>query len=160
MGGGWGLLFTTDIRLAVRSAEFSFSEVKRGIVPAIISAYVVPQLGPFHAKQLFLTGEKISAEKAQEIGFLSGVVDTEEELDRETLRYVRVVLGNGPGAMSHVKSAVQFVSTHAHPENLRYVQELFDAAVVTSPEALYGMACFMQKAQPDWTQFLREQAKL
>jgi methylglutaconyl-CoA hydratase len=56
MGGGMGILFATDLRISLESANFSFPEVKRGIVPALISAYIVPQMGLFKAKQYMLTG--------------------------------------------------------------------------------------------------------
>lgn len=69
MGGGWGLVFTADIILVAKSAFFQFSEVKRGIVPAIISAVVTPQLGLAKTKQLMITGRRISAEEVT--GYIS-----------------------------------------------------------------------------------------
>lgn len=160
MGGGWGLLFTTDIRIAVQDAWFSFSEVKRGVVPAIISAYVVPEFGTFRAKQLFLTGEKVSASQAMEYGFLSQVVADEESLDIATKKYIDILLESGPKAMEIIKEAVYHVNNHSHQENLTYVNSIFQKHVITSEEARYGIMCFMNRQKPNWTQFYLDKAKL
>jgi len=160
MGGGWGLLFTTDIRIAVKDAWFSFSEVKRGVVPAIISAYVVPELGSFRSRQLFLTGEKITAKQALDYGFLSDVVLDEEGLNVATEKYVNILLESGPKAMAVIKELVHFVENHPHPENLNNVNIIFQKYVLSSEEARYGIMCFMNRQKPDWTQFHKDQAKL
>jgi len=160
MGGGWGLLFATDIRIAVRDAWFSFSEVKRGVVPAIISAYVVPELGPFRAKQLFLTGQRVSANQAYEFGFLSEVVPDEATLDVATKKYIDTLLESGPRAMEIIKETVHYIDNHTHQENLAHVNSIFQQFVVTSEEAKYGITCFANKQKPDWTQFYKNKAKL
>jgi len=160
MGGGWGLLFTTDIRIAQKSATFSFSEVKRGIVPAIISAYVVPELGQFRAKQLFLSGERISASRAYEIGFLTEVVEDEEALDKATNKYINMLLENGPSAMAQIKESVHTICNNKHEENILHVLEVFDKSVVTSEEALYGIMCYTQHKTPNWGEFYKNKAKL
>ena len=160
MGGGWGLLFTTDVRIAVKDAWFSFSEAKRGVVPAIISAYVVPELGPFRAKQLFLTADRISAHRALEVGCLSEVVEDEAALDAVTKKYVDMLLESGPKAMEVIKDTVHYVANNSHDANLKYVGDLFQKYVVTSEEAKYGIMCFMQRKKPNWSEFYKNKAKL
>lgn len=76
MGGGNGLLFCCDIRLAPPNAWFQFSEVKRGLVPAMISTFIVPQLGLFHSRELFITGRRLPAARALQIGFLTDLAPT------------------------------------------------------------------------------------
>lgn len=144
----------------VESAFLSFSEVKRGIVPAIISAYVVPELGPSLARRLFLTGEKISARVALDLGVVAEVAVDHEQLDRVTQQYVEALLENGPTAMAKVKAAVHHHVDHTHEENLKYVKDLFENYVVTSKESLYGMKAFLKKEKPDWTTFVLSNAKL
>src|SRR5215831_5908871 len=80
MGGGLGLIAVCDIVIAVESARLSFSEVKLGIAPAVISPYVVRKIGETHARVLFVTGERFSAARAREIGLVH-IVTAAEELD-------------------------------------------------------------------------------
>src|ERR1700730_9986186 len=78
LGGGVGLIATSDIAMVVDSARFAFSEVKLGIAPAVISPYVVRKIGETHARVLFVTGERFSAARAREIGLVHTVVPLEE----------------------------------------------------------------------------------
>ena len=121
-------------------------------MPALISAYIAPQIGSFKAKELMLTGKKISAQQAYQLGFLTHVAENDEELDKVTREYVEELLSSAPGAMSVIKSTVDYVCSHGHEENTAYVQKVF-GKTVHSPEALYGMSCFVQKKKPDWTEF-------
>ncbi|KAL6041647.1 ClpP/crotonase [Balamuthia mandrillaris] len=148
LGGGFGLVFTSDIRIASKKAWFWFAEVKRGLAPLIISAYIVPQIGTFQAKQWMLTGRKISATEAMRLGFITAVAD-EGKLDEVTQQYVKELLGSAPKAMRLVKESVEHVANHPHEANIEYVTKNFPA-MLQSEEALYGMSCFMQRKQPDW----------
>ncbi|ELR17110.1 enoylCoA hydratase/isomerase, putative [Acanthamoeba castellanii str. Neff] len=152
LGGGWGLVFTADIRVATKDAWFWFAEVKRGLVPAIISAYIVPQIGAFRAKEYMLTGKKMSAQKAYELGFVSALVENEQELDAKVNEYVEELLSSAPTAMADIKHLVNHVSSHSHEDNLNEVEKVF-GKMVHSEEALYGMSCFAQKKKPDWAAF-------
>ena len=80
IGGGVGLVSCCDIVVAVERAKFSFSEVRLGILPAVISPFVIAKIGPGNGRELFLTGERFSAERAKEIGLVQHVV-AEEALD-------------------------------------------------------------------------------
>ncbi len=154
-----GLVFTSDIRVATKDSWFCFAEVKRGLVPAIISAYIVPQIGAFRAKEYMLTGKKVSAQKAHELGFISAVAENEEHLDRIVNEYVEELCTSAPQATQDVKHLVNHVASHSHESNLEEVEKVFNK-MVHSPEALYGMSCFLQKQRPDWSAFHRANAKL
>eukprot|EP01089_Gocevia_fonbrunei_P009755 TRINITY_DN22152_c0_g1_i1.p1 TRINITY_DN22152_c0_g1~~TRINITY_DN22152_c0_g1_i1.p1 ORF type:complete len:274 (+),score=56.63 TRINITY_DN22152_c0_g1_i1:120-824(+) len=148
LGGGLGLVFATDIRVSTDKAWFWFAEVKRGIVPALISSVIVPQLGAFHSKQFMITGSKISAAKGKELRFLSDVVP-EEALDKVVSDYALEILTSAPNAIKDIKQTVNFVDGNLHQENIKYVKEKFKNTV-HSEEAIYGMYCFAQKKTPDW----------
>ena len=151
LGGGVGLVFTTDIRIAVRNSFLSFPEVRRGIVPALISLYIVPQLGPSASKQFFMTGGKITAERAHQLGVISDIVDTEEEMDKKIEEYVKELISGGPGAIRDIKQLVSYLSMHGptREENVNYVQKVF-GKMMTSEEAALGVSSFLQKKEADW----------
>lgn len=137
-----------------RKAYFCFPEVKRGIVPALISAYITPELGPYLTRQYMLTGEKVSAEELYRHGVVTSLVDNDEEMHRVTQSYVEQLLSSAPHGMSVIKSLVAHVASHSHQDNVPYVRKVF-TQTVHSEEALYGISCFMQKQQPDWSAFLK-----
>lgn len=138
----------------IQTNVYAHTQVKRGIVPALISAYIAPQIGSFHAKQLMLTGKKITARQAYDLGFLTCVAESDEELDKLTKEYADELLTSAPGAMAVIKNTVDYVCSHGHEENVAHVQKVF-GQTVHSPEALYGMSCFVQKKKPDWTEFTK-----
>jgi methylglutaconyl-CoA hydratase len=149
-GGGWGLLFTADFRLAVRSASFAFSEVRRGIVPALISSFIVPQLGRTHSARLMLSGERISAAEALRLGALTQVCEDAQALRTATARLVSQLLLCAPRAMSEIKRLVAGVAESSAAEGGRLAAEVF-GRTVQGEEARYGVACFLQKQTPDWS---------
>ncbi|CAG8821722.1 2927_t:CDS:1, partial [Cetraspora pellucida] len=123
LGGGLGLVFTTDIRITLKEAYFSFPEVKRGIVPAIISRYVVPEIGLFKAKQYMLTGEKISAEQGFSDKFITCVVEDHEELNNKVNQYTKLLLSNAPVAIKAIKELVNLIGSTENEElKKNYIQ--------------------------------------
>src|SRR5260370_15088782 len=114
MGGGLGLLAVCDIVIAVEGARLAFSEVKLGIAPAVISPYVVRKIGETHARVLFVTGERFSATRAQQIG-LCQIITTTEELDATVEKTVRELLSGGPQAIRACKAFALNVG-HMHRE--------------------------------------------
>ena len=103
LGGGSGLTACADIAIAARDAVFGFSEVKLGIIPAVISPFVLPKIGA-HARRYFLTGERFDAETALRIGLVHEVTD---ELDASVDRVVGELLGSGPNAVREAKRLVR-----------------------------------------------------
>jgi len=150
MGGGNGLVFGCDLRIATKDSFFSFPEVKRGIVPALISAIIVPQLGQFQSKQHFLLGARIPAPELYRMGMLSSVVDNDSQLKEEAQKFIKELLSSAPNAMSEVKKLVDYTTFNSHQDNVTHVQQVFQKTV-HSEEAMYGISCFLKKQTPDWT---------
>ncbi|RUP47850.1 ClpP/crotonase-like domain-containing protein [Jimgerdemannia flammicorona] len=155
LGGGLGLVFTTNIRVALRSSYFALTEVKRGLIPAIISRYIVPEVGSFRANEYMLTGRRVSAAEFVSAGFVTCVVDTPEELDSKTAEYVDMLLTSAPGAMRNIKELVRVVAAGGRgdeaEERVRTHVEGAFLGMMKSEEAAYGIMCFAQKVDPDWT---------
>jgi methylglutaconyl-CoA hydratase len=103
LGGGSGLVACSDIAIAAPDAIFGFSEVKLGIIPAVISPFVLPKIGE-HARRYFLTGERFSAETALRIGLVSEVAD---DLDRAVERVVVELTSAGPEAVREAKTLIR-----------------------------------------------------
>ncbi|KAI8069596.1 enoyl-CoA hydratase/isomerase [Gongronella butleri] len=158
-GGGVGLLFTADIRVAVDDAFFALTEVKRGLIPAIISQYIVPEVGAHKAREYMLTGRKVSAAEST---FLDRKVPA-AQLDQAVQHYVDMLVDSAPGAMANIKRLVHDVAGHADAEKDKRVQAVVERGylhMMQSDEAVFGITAFMNKQKPDWNQFLKDQAKL
>jgi len=159
MGGGVGLFFMTDIRIVNKDAHFSFPEVKRGIVPALISAYIVPQLGLHKSKQFMLTGERVTAQELYRLGAISQLASNDEEMEKITDKYIEELMSSAPKAMEEIKGVTQYTNCHTHDENVKEVQKVF-SRTVHSEEGIYGISCFVQKQKPDWIEFHSKKSKL
>ena len=140
--GGIGLIAACDVALAGRSATFAFTEVRLGVVPAVISVPVLPMLAPRAARELFLTGEVFDAARAAEIGLITRVVD-DAELDAEVARYVDMLALGAPA-----RSPPRRISSPARPR-LRGALAL-SAERFASPEGREGVAAFAEKRRPSW----------
>jgi enoyl-CoA hydratase/carnithine racemase len=103
LGGGSGLVACADVAIATPDAVFGFSEVKLGIIPAVISPFVLPKIGA-HARRYFLTGERFGAEVALRIGLVEEVAD---DLDEAIDRVVSELLTAGPEAVREAKRLVR-----------------------------------------------------
>jgi len=152
LAGGLGIFFSTDIRIAKEDSYFQFTEVKRGLVPAMISVYIVPQIGLFKAKELMITGRKINAKEAFEWGFLSSIVKNDIELEKVTQNYLNEILENGPKSMMNTKENIYYISNNTKEHNLNHAQKVFQN-MIQSEESKYGVGCFIQKKKPNWNQF-------
>ena len=134
--------------IAVDHAVFSFSEVRIGVIPAIISVFVLPKLGPHHGMRLFLTGERFEAAKAVEYGLVHRTVPG-EQLEAAVLAEIDALSQGGPNALAEVKQLVRKVPTLSLEEALEHTtsksRELFQ-----SEEAAEGMQAFAQKRKPGW----------
>jgi methylglutaconyl-CoA hydratase len=148
VGGGVGLVACCDIALAADTARFGFSEVKIGLVPAIIAQYVVPKIGISQARALFVSGARFTAERAFEIGLVHVVVGA-EELDTTVASLTRQLLSNGPEATGAAKRLVDAIWTLDRDAARRYVIEAI-AAARTSAEGQEGMRAFLEKRKPSW----------
>ena len=149
-GGGVGLIACCDIAIAVQSARFALTEVRLGLVPAVISPYVVACIGQRQARRFFLTGEPISAALAEAIGLLHQVV-ADDELDAAVERTVEFLLLGGPQALAHCKELIRTV----HFDNNLSDALIFHTAEViselrVSAEGQEGLTAFLQKRPPYW----------
>ena len=148
IGGGVGLVSCCDIVVAVERAVFAFSEARLGIVPAVISPFVLAKIGPGAARELFLTGERFDARRAQALGLVQHVV-AEEELDATVTERVAQLLLAAPGAQTTVKELIHTVA-HRPKESVRdYTAETI-ARRRASDEGREGMSAFLEKRKPDW----------
>jgi methylglutaconyl-CoA hydratase len=149
LGGGVGLAAVCDIVVAAEDAAFAFTEVKLGIVPAVISPYAIAKIGRSAARELFLTGARFSAARAKEIGLVHAVVE-ESELDRVIAKYVNDLLTSAPGAVAAAKELIEAVATHTRTSATEYtIDAIADRRV--SPEGQEGMGAFLGKRAPSWT---------
>jgi methylglutaconyl-CoA hydratase len=148
IGGGVGLISCCDIVVSVDRANFGFSEVRLGLVPAVISPFVVAKIGVGRARELFLTGERFTAGYALEIGLVQHVVP-EDELDEKVNERVKQLLMAAPGAQTDAKKLVKAVS-HRPKEDVRgYTTDLF-ARRWNSEEGREGIRSYLDKRKPGW----------
>lgn len=146
--GGLGLVGAADIVVTVSDVQFSFSEVRIGVIPAVISVVCIPKLGTHHAMKLFLTGERFTGEQAVGMGFAHRAVSAEaltgavkEEIDAINL--------GGPIAVQECKKLVRRVRelniADGFDETGEWSKRLFQ-----SEEGAEGMAAFREKRKPNW----------
>lgn len=146
--GGIGLIAAADIAIAAVPATFAFTEVRIGVVPAIISVPCLRRMPPRAAAEYFLTGEIFGAERAAEIGLLTRAVG-ETELDAEVQRYARMLLAGAPGALASAKGVLRDVPALPFADGLAWTAEL-SASGFASAEAREGMTAFAEKRPPSW----------
>jgi methylglutaconyl-CoA hydratase len=148
LGGGAGLAAVCDIVVAEQQATFGFTEVKVGILPAIISPYVLTKVGASAARELFLTGMRFGAARAKEIGLVHAVVP-ERELDTAVRAYVAEVLTAAPGAVATAKELLRKVWGRPVQDTIGITTDTIAARRV-SAEGQEGMKAFLEKRKPNW----------
>ncbi len=150
-GGGVGLIACCDVAIGVEGAKFSLSEVKLGLVPAVISPYVIAAIGARQARRLFVTAEVFDASEALRIGLLHQCVPN-EELDEAVARAVHWLGKGGPNAQREAKSLALGMSgaTPADAERLDTRNAALIARLRVSPEGQHGLGAFLEKRAPDW----------
>ncbi|NUW43987.1 enoyl-CoA hydratase-related protein [Nonomuraea rhodomycinica] len=146
--GGLGLVAACDFAVAPLTASFAFSEVRLGVVPAMISVPVLRRLNPRAAAEYLMTGEVFDAARAVEIGLLSRAVPA-EELDAAVAHYADMLVKGGPEALAITKRLVREVPAMPFEEGLRRMTAL-SAQRFTSQEGQEGIAAFMAKRPPSW----------
>jgi methylglutaconyl-CoA hydratase len=150
LGGGSGLASVCDIVVAADDAVFGFTEVKLGIIPAMIAPYALAKIGRSAARELFLTGRRFDAQRAMAIGLVHAVVPA-GDLDARIDQYISELLSSGPEAIADAKRLLREI-WHRPP---RDVQELMAESIASrraSAEAQEGMRAFLDKRAPSWTQ--------
>ncbi len=146
--GGLGLVGAADIVLTDAEAQFSFSEVRIGVIPAIISVVCLPKLGPHHGMKLFLTGERFNGNQAVAMGFAHRAVPG-EQLEEAVQEEIDAISKGGPRAVPQCKRLGRRVSQLSIEAGFRETAE-WSRRMFQSDEAAEGMAAFREKRQANW----------
>ncbi|MFQ5502412.1 MAG: enoyl-CoA hydratase/isomerase family protein [Phycisphaerae bacterium] len=149
IGGGVGLAAACDIAVAVRTAIFSLSEVKLGILPAVISPYVLEKIGPSHMRRYALTAERFDSIDARRIGLIAESFETEADMDNWIEKTIATLMANGPEALTECKRVLRDV------QDLDWTakQTLTIEAIANrrvSTEGQEGLKAFLEKRPPTW----------
>lgn len=145
--GGVGMMAACDIVVAARSATFAFTEVRIGLIPAVISVPVLSRMNPVAARELLLTGEVFDADRALATGLLNAAVDP-GELDATVTHYTDALLAGGPGALAGTKSLLR---SQLDDSDRRYAALLeVSAQQFATEEAHEGAQAFAEKRPPAW----------
>lgn len=148
-GGALGLIAACDMAIGASSAEFSLSEVRIGLAPAVISPLLFKAIGERATRRYALTGERFSAGKACELGLLSEIYAA-EELDARVEDWIGTLLLNGPHAMRACKDLLrETASASLNPALRRYTENAI-AQIRVSPEGQEGLNAFLEKRRPAW----------
>lgn len=146
--GGVGLVAACDIAVAARPVTFAFSEVRIGVVPAVISVTVLPRMLPRAAHELFLTGESFDAERAVVVGLVNSAVPL-ERLDEEVHRYTGMLVLGAPEALAGTKQLLGRERAASMAADFAEMIEL-SARFFASAEGQEGMRAFAEKRTPSW----------
>jgi methylglutaconyl-CoA hydratase len=149
-GGGVGLVAACDIAVASQESTFSLSEVRLGLVPAVVSPYVVAAIGERAARRYFLTGERFDAAEAWRLGLVHEIGRDEDEVDGKVGDLVYALLACGPVAQREAKELIRAVANR--PLTSELIQDTAEriARLRASPEGREGVAAFLEKRRASW----------
>jgi methylglutaconyl-CoA hydratase len=148
LGGGAGLAAVCDIVVCDEDAVFGFTEVKLGILPAVISPYALAKIGRSAARELFLTGMRFGAVRAREIGLVHAVVPL-PQVDAKIQEYVKEILEAGPDGVAAAKALIPQVWARLAPEAMGITADAIAARRI-SAEGQEGMKAFLEKRKATW----------
>jgi methylglutaconyl-CoA hydratase len=148
LGGGVGLAAVCDIAIAAEDALFALSEVKLGILPAVVAPYVLRKIGVSAARELFLTGRPFGAARAKEIGLVHEVVPA-ASLDAAVAGRIAEILTAGPRGLATAKALIRAIAG-AHPKDVIGLTTNTIAAQRVSEEGQEGLRAFLEKRKPSW----------
>lgn len=150
-GGAVGLVACCDIAIASDNASFCLSEVKIGLIPAVISPYVMRALGERQCRRYFLTAERFSADTAKQLGLLHEVHD-KDALSATLDSLIQNLLQNSPAAVTSAKQLLAEIYQQAVGEPLIKLTTTAIARIRVSEEGQEGLQAFLTKRQPNWLQ--------
>ena len=149
-GGGVGVIAACDMAVATAESRFALTEVKLGLIPAVISPHVLAAIGERYARRYMLTAEAFSAAEAYRIGLIQELVADAAGLDAVVGEWVATLLKNGPQAMAACKTLIRTIAGQPYSHNaIDYTVESI-ARIRSSPEGQEGLAAFLEKRKPDW----------
>jgi len=149
LGGGAGLAAVCDVVVAADDALFGFTETKLGILPAVISPFVLAKIGQSHARALCLTGERFGAARAKAIGLVHEVVPA-AELDAAVARILREIASASPTGIAAIKRLLAHVAERDYDDTLDITAHAI-AEQRTSAEGQEGLHAFLEKRIPEWS---------
>jgi methylglutaconyl-CoA hydratase len=152
LGGGVGLVAAVDIAIATADTQFGLTEVRLGLVPAVISPYVVEAMGPRVARRYFLTGERFSAERARDLGLVHTVVPDKHGLSQACEKLVDEILQCSPDALARAKRLIGAVTKDFPDYEMRQQTARIIAEARVSDDGREGIAAFLAKRKPKWAQ--------
>lgn len=147
-GGGAGLIACCDFAVMAESAQLAFSEVRLGLVPSAISPFVIRKIGETYARELFLTGMRITAERAREISLVNRV-ESASTLDAGVDFYIQQLLAGGPLAQTVIKDLLRDVPGQDLSDAKEFTAQIIAAQRVTA-EGQEGMHSFLEKRKPNF----------
>lgn len=149
-GGGVGVIAACDMAVATFESRFALTEVKLGLIPAVIGPHVLAAIGERYARRYMLTAEVFSAAEAYRIGLIHEMVADEAALDEAVGEWIEAVLRNGPQALAECKALIRAIA--GRPFGQKAIDFTVDsiARVRVSPEGQEGLAAFLEKRKPDW----------
>ncbi|MBL8697766.1 MAG: enoyl-CoA hydratase/isomerase family protein [Alphaproteobacteria bacterium] len=150
IAGGCGLVACCDIALAAERATFAISETRLGLIPAVISPYVVAAIGERNARRYFLTAESFDARAAEQLGLVHGVFMA-DQLQAGVDRICDVLVANGPAAMRAAKDLIRLVARTPLDDALVAETARRIADIRAGAEGREGIASFLEKRRPNWT---------
>jgi len=150
IGGGAGLVAVCDIVVSAEDAVFGFTEVKLGLIPAVISPFVISKIGVSAARELFVTGARFPAARAYKMDLVHAVVP-DTELDETIDRYVAEIAAGGPRAIAAAKTLVRDVANANDSAEATRITATALAQRRASPEGQEGLRSFLEKRKPGWT---------
>jgi methylglutaconyl-CoA hydratase len=146
--GGLGLIAAADLAVCTTAATFAFSEVRLGVIPAVISSTVLPRLTPRAAAELFLTGSTFDGARAAEVGLVTRAVDA-GDLDRTVDELVSALVRGAPGALAGTKRLLRRRKADTFREEVAALTEL-SVGYFGSPEGIEGVLAFREKRDASW----------
>lgn len=147
--GGVGLICACDIAIAAASARFAITEVRLGLIPAVISPFVINAIGESRARRYFLTGERIGSAEAERIGLVHEVVP-DEALTVRGETFIKMLLQGGPNALSEAKALIATVHGRSLDNEMLVDLAKRIARVRVSDEGQEGIGAFLDKCKPGW----------
>lgn len=152
--GGLGLIAAADLAVCTREATFAFSEVRLGVIPAVISATVLPRLAPRAAAELYLTGDVFDGVRAAEIGLVTAAVEA-DGLDAAVTAYAQSLVRGGPLALAGTKQLLRRRPAETVRADLAELSER-SAGYFRSAEGREGVAAFREKRPASWVPVTQE----
>lgn len=148
-GGGVGLIAASDMAIALDSAVFCLSEVKLGIIPAVISPFVIEKIGTTHARRYGVTAERFDAAEAKRIALISDTADTVEAMDAKIAEIAKAIKAAGPLAVAASKAVLRDVQGFIWDKLTELTTQRIAERRI-SDEGQEGMKAFLEKRKPNW----------